>query len=143
MRFAYPVQLTPEPEGSAVTISFPDVPEARTFGDDEADALAAAGDCLIAALRAQVKRGRPIPPPGAAEGRPLVRLPTLVAAKLLLYTAMGDAGLDAEALARRLEVEAGEVDRLLDLDHRSHLEAIERALAALGLELEVSAREAA
>jgi antitoxin HicB len=44
MRHAYPVQLDPEPDGSAVNLSFPDVPGALTFGQNEADALAAADE---------------------------------------------------------------------------------------------------
>jgi antitoxin HicB len=141
MCLACPVQLTPEPGGFAVNVAFPDVPEALTFGDDEADASGAAEDGLVAALPDCLGLGGPIPPPGPAGGRPLVRLPTSVVAKLLLYTAMRDAGLDAESLARRLAMETGEVDKLLDPGHRSHLDPIERALAALGLE--VSAGEAA
>jgi antitoxin HicB len=143
MRFAYPVQLTPEPDGSAVNVSIPDVPGALTFGDSEAEAMALAEDCLIAALRAHVRLRRPIPAPSPADGRPLVRLPSLAAAKLLLYSAMRDFGLDPAGLAQRLAIDEAEVDRLLDLDHRSHIEGIERALATLGLELEVIARDAA
>jgi hypothetical protein len=32
MQYAYPVLLDPEPDGSAVNVSFPDVPEALTWG---------------------------------------------------------------------------------------------------------------
>ena len=39
MRYVYPAVLDPEPDGSAINVSFPDVPEALTWGDDEAEAL--------------------------------------------------------------------------------------------------------
>ena len=42
MRYAYPCVLTPEEDGDGFSISFPDVPEALTCGDDRAEALAMA-----------------------------------------------------------------------------------------------------
>jgi antitoxin HicB len=41
------------------------------------------------------------------------------------------------ALARRVGLQESAVRRLLDLDHRSHIDQIARALAALGKRLEV------
>ena len=41
-------------------------------------------------------------------------------------------GVGKAALARRLGVALPQIDRLLDLRHASRLDAIERALAALG-----------
>jgi cell division inhibitor SulA len=40
-------------------------------------------------------------------------------------------------LARRLGLQENGVRRLLDLDHRSHIDQVDRALAALGKRLEV------
>ena len=45
MRYAYPCTLTPE-NGSGFTVSFPDVPEALTSGDDRREALEMAEDAL-------------------------------------------------------------------------------------------------
>ena len=63
MRYSYPIQLDPEPDGSAVNLSFPDVPGALTFSDDQTEALAMAEDCLIAALRGYMKLGKAIAVP--------------------------------------------------------------------------------
>jgi antitoxin HicB len=41
----YPVLLEPDSNGT-VLVSFPDFPEAHTFGDDEHEALARAADLL-------------------------------------------------------------------------------------------------
>ena len=77
MRYAYPVVLDPEPDGSAINVSFPDVPEALTWGDNEAEALHLAEDCLVTALNCYVRAGKPLPSrlrrevdryPGAAIG---------------------------------------------------------------------------
>jgi antitoxin HicB len=47
------------------------------------------------------------------------------------------------ALARRLGVALPQVDRMLDLRHQSRLDAIERALAALGRSLTIVVKAAA
>lgn len=45
----YPVRLTPAEDGGFV-VTFRDVPEAITQGDDEADAMAMAREALISAM---------------------------------------------------------------------------------------------
>jgi antitoxin HicB len=143
MRYAYPVVLAPESDGSAVNVSFPDVPEALTWGDDEAEALELAEDCLVTALDFYVTAGRALPKPGPARGRPMIAVPPLVAAKLALYSAMREQGVSAAELARRLGVGDKVVPALLQLNRRSYLAQPERALAALGVRLDVTVRSAA
>jgi len=142
-RYIYPVELEPEPDGSAVNLSFPDVRGARTWGDDEAEALSLAEDCLIAALGGYVELDHAIPKPSPARGRPTVSLPPLVAAKLALYEAMRAQGVSREDLAARLGMAEPAMRRLLDLDHRSHLDQLEAALRCLGKRLELTVRDAA
>jgi antitoxin HicB len=72
-----------------------------------------------------------------------VTLPPLVAAKLALYEAMREQGVDADDLAARLRMAEPAVRRLLDLDHRSHIDQVEAALRCLGKRLEVTVRDAA
>lgn len=143
MQTRFPVVLEPEPDGSAINVSFPDVRGALTWGDDEAEALSLAEDCLIAALGGYIKLNKSIPKPSPARGRPTVALPPLVAAKLALYEAMGDQGVGVEDLAARLGIAETAVRRLLDLDHRSHIDQVEAALRCLGKRLEVTVRDAA
>lgn len=143
MRYAYPVQLTPEPDGGLV-VTFPDVPGAVTQGDDRKDALAQAPDCLIAALGGYIELRRPVPRPSSPRrGQPTIALPSLAAAKLALYDALTGAGLTRVALAQRLGVDERTVRRMLDLDHRSHIGQIEAALQALGKRLEIEVQDAA
>jgi len=143
MRYVYPAQLNPEPDGSAVNLRFPDVPGALTWGDDQAEALALAEDCLVTALYGCIRYGEPIPRPGPAKGRPMIAVPPLVAAKLALYTAMREQGIDQAELACRLGVSDKVVSSILHLKRRTHIAQLERALAQLGVQLEVSVREAA
>ena len=143
IRYVYPAELEPEPDDSAVNLRFPDVPGARTWGDDETEALALAQDCLVTALYGCVRFGEPIPKPGPARGRPMIPVPPLVAAKLALYSALREQGVSEAELARRLGVGAKAVAALLDLKRRTYLGQLERALAELGVQLEVSVRPAA
>jgi antitoxin HicB len=143
MRYVYPALLDPEPDGSPVNVAFPDVPGALTWGDDEAEALSLAEDCLVTALYGGVRFREVIPEPGPAKGRRMVPVPWLVAMKLALYSAMREQGVSAAELARRLGVKESVVQALLHLKRRTHLGQLERALAELGVQLEVTVRSAA
>jgi antitoxin HicB len=137
MTQAYPYRFEPQETGG-VLAQFIDVPEAHTFGATEADAGGDhALDCLITALGGYIKLGRRVPEPSPAQGRPVAILPPLVAAKLALYQAMRAERITRTALARRLGLQENAVRRLLDLDHRSHIDQLDRALATLGKRLEV------
>ena len=87
MRYAYPCVLTPEKSGG-YSVSFPNVPEALTCGDDRDEALAMAEDALAVALGSYMQCREDIPvPDAAAGGQDVVAVPRIVAAKLALYTA--------------------------------------------------------
>ncbi len=136
MTHAFPSAFEPE-ESGALLVQFIDVPEAHTSATTEAAAGERALDCLIAALGGYIELARKIPRPSPARGRPVATLPPLVAAKLALYEAMRTQAITRSELARRLGLQENGVRRLLDLDHRSHIDQIDRALAALGKRLEV------
>jgi antitoxin HicB len=138
----FPYAFEPE-ESGGVLLQFVDVPEAHTSAATEAAAGDQALDCLVAALGGYIKLGREIPRPSPRRGRPVADLPPLVPAKLALYEAMRAQDITRTELARRLGLQENAVRRLLDLDHRSHIDQIDRALAALGQRLEVRALQPA
>ncbi len=139
----YRVVLKRASNGTVVA-TFPDVPEAHTVGNDEAQALARAPDALETALAIYVDERRDIPRPARPrKGQRAVTLPPMAAAKLAIYQAMRDQGVTQVALARRLGCDPKDVRRLLDLMHRSRLDRLESALAALGKRLVVEVRDAA
>lgn len=140
-QFTYPVQPQVQEDGR-VLVTFPDIPEALTDGATQAEALHESVDCLIAALGGYVNDHRAIPRPSPARGRHLVRLPALVAAKLALYQAMRKQEVSIAALAERIGRSEGSVQRLLDLDHHSHIGHIEAALNVLGRRLVVATQAA-
>lgn len=138
----YPVRLVHEDNGT-VTAVVPDIPGARTFGDDETEALEHAVDAAETAIIALMSDRKPVPLPSRSKRRPTITLSALTVAKIALYGAMLEAGVGKAALARKLGWHLPQVDRVLDLRHASRLDQVEAALHALGRELHVEVRPAA
>ena len=137
MIYAYPCQLTPDEDGGLVA-TFPDVPEAITGGGDRAEALAMAEDALATALAGYVHEKWEIPAPSVlADGQVSVPVPTVVAAKLALYSAMRAQRITKVELANRLGVSESAVRKLTNPDHRSHVSQVQRALRVVGRSLKV------
>lgn len=134
--FDYPVVLEAQPEGGFV-VTFPDVPEAITQGEDSEEALLYAIDALESALSFYVDARKPLPVPSAHAGRPTVRPSALECAKLGVYQAMTEQGIRKSELARRLGWHMPQVDRLFDLRHASRMDQIEAAAHALGRQVDV------
>ena len=137
----YAITLTPDDNGTLL-VTVPDLPDAVTFGEDREDALARATDAVETALMGAMAAREDIAEPKAT-GDHYITLPALSSAKIALYRAMRAENLGKAALAKRLDVALPQIDRLLDLRHHSRLDAIERALAALGRTLTVVVRAAA
>lgn len=134
----YPIVLEAQPEGGFV-VTFPDVPEAITQGEDEDEALLYAIDALETALSFYVDDRKPLPVPSKPKrGQKTVRPSALECAKLGVYRAMTEQGIKKSELARRLGWHMPQVDRLFDLRHASRLDQIEAAARALGRHVEVS-----
>ena len=135
--FDYPVVLAPQPDGGFL-VSFPDVPEAITQGEDEQEALLVAVDALETALSFYIDARAPLPVPGKPRrGQRTVRPSALECAKLGVYRAMTEQGIRKAELARRLGWHMPQVDRLFDLRHASRLDQLEAAARVLGRRIEV------
>ena len=140
---SYPVKLTPDDNGT-ILLTAPDLPEVSTFGADKADALVRAADAIATALKGRIRAREAIPAASAPRrGQRRVRLPAIVATKLELYRAMIETRTRKADLARKLGVHAPQIDRLLDLDHKSQLDQMEAAAKAIGRELHIELRPAA
>jgi len=139
----YRVALEPASNGTVIA-TFPDVPEAHTVGNDEAQALERAPDALETALAIYVDERRDLPrPKRPRKGDRMVALPPMAAAKLAIYQAMRDQGVTQVELAGRLGCDPKDIRRLLDLMHNSRLDRLDLALAALGKRLLIEVRDAA
>jgi antitoxin HicB len=134
----YPAVLTEDPAGGFV-VSFRDIPEALTQGEDEKEALEMAEDALINALDFYFDDQRPVPLPSKAKrGERLVRLPLSIAAKVLLLNEMLAQNIRPADLARRMNVLPQEVHRLLSLDHKTKIDTVALALLSLGRRFELT-----
>ena len=143
MEYVYAARFDPQPDGSFL-VSFPDVPEAITQGDDLADARASAADALALALRGYLAGNRAVPK-ATARGRGLVEVPVdaATALKLAVVEAFGEAGISKLELARRMQVAETEAFRVLDPDHPTKLQRLQAALAVLGKQVVVTVKDAA
>lgn len=141
MIYRYPVTLRHEAGDDAWTATFPDFPEAITYGESVDAALIAAIDALDEALASRVHGDETIPPPSRIR-KYAVEPSLLIAAKVALYETVAAAGIRKTWLARRLDVNENEVRRMLDPYHATKLSRIERALALLGKRLSVSVVDA-
>jgi antitoxin HicB len=143
-RFVYPATLTPDAKDGGFVVTFIDVPEAVTQGENVEDALREAADCLEEAVANRMVMGLPLPPPSPVKKRQhTVPLPAQTAAKAALYIALQEAKITKAELAKRLQCDEKEVRRLLDPRHPSKLPRIESALAAVGQRLIVGLQSAA
>lgn len=141
--FEYPVQLEVAVEGGYV-VSFPDIPEALTQGEDKDEALVRAKDALETALEFYVEAGEDLPRPSKPSRRQHVVTPPAIACmKLGIYVAMRAQHVRKTDLAKRLGCHLMQIDRLLDLHHNSRVDQLEAALGALGRKLHIRVGEAA
>lgn len=132
----YPATMEHD-DNDTILLQFLDFPEAVAIGEDEDDALLNAVDILEIAIAERIARREEVPAPSKASGQAAVALPTLVAAKVLLYQAMREEKVRKAELARRLHARPNTVERLLDLKHASRMDQLDAAFATLGLSLDV------
>lgn len=135
MNYRYPVTLKRDADGG-FTVMFPDFPEGITQGDNEEEALAEARDCLDEVLAGRVNDQEDIPNPSRIS-KFSVEPTAQIAAKVALYEAFVESGINRSAFARKLEIAETEVRRMLDPHHPTKLPRIEDALLALGKKIRI------
>jgi antitoxin HicB len=140
MSHIYSALLEPEPEGG-FTVTFPDIGYGAIYGATWEEALRQAEDMLEEAILGMIAHNEDVPAPSLAKGRPVARLPALTAAKLEVYRAMRQAGLDGAQLAQRLGWPPKKINHIFDGYHVVRLEQLE-ALAALGRRFVVTSEPA-
>lgn len=143
VKISYPATFTPDEAGRPV-VRFPDLREAMTDGKDAVEASVEAQDCLGSALAARLAHREEIPHPSAVKsGQKSIPVPLWIAPKIALFWAMQEAGINNSELARRLDVRETVVRRMLDPDHATKAEKIQRALEVLGKQVLVIVQNAA
>lgn len=137
--FVYPAKFEEDTETGGYVVTFRDVRGAVTQGENLADALEMATDCLDEAIAGCLLRGDDIPQPSRARrGERLVAVSPLMASKTALYLAMRQAGMNNVQLAAELDCDEKEVRRMLDPRHQTKIARIQQALKVFGHTLSVS-----
>lgn len=134
----YPAKFEKE-ENGLYAVSFRDIPEALTCGDNYEQAVAMAKDALLTSMDFYFEDHRKVPMPSEAlEDEVLIALPPSVFAKILLLNEMIEQNISNVDLAKRINVKPQEVQRITNLDHSTKIDTIGKALASLGRHLQLS-----
>lgn len=133
----YPAALKSDKK-RGFTVTFRDIPEAITQGEDLEDALTRAIDALETAMEFYFEDRREVPMPSASKrGEHLVTLSVSVSLKVLLLNEMVRQNVRPAELARRMHASKQEVNRITTLGHATKADRVADALAALGKRLTV------
>lgn len=142
MRYTYPCIVERDEEEAAATgrtcylAVFPDVHAAHTCGWSVQEVNDNLRDCLETALSIYVDDGAVLPEPSEPEPSQMrVAVSPPVAAQFALHEAMLAANISATELARRVGMRPSHARRLTDIFRPAKPDEIERALAALGLQM--------
>jgi antitoxin HicB len=143
MDYIYPGRFEHDPDGGFL-VTFPDVPEAITQGEDLADARLSAAEALGLALRGYLAQGRELPKPSKGrKGDVNIPVEASDALKLAVIEAFRASSISKSEFARCIGKAETEAYRVLDPDHATKLASLEAALRALGKEVIVSVKDAA
>jgi antitoxin HicB len=121
-----------------IVVTFRDIPEAITQGNNEAEAIDMAQDALMTAFDFYFEDRRTVPAPSKPKlGEHLIEVPPSVTAKILLLNEMIAQKIKPIDLARSMCVKPQEVQRLMNLSHHTKIDTIDVALSALGKHLNI------
>jgi antitoxin HicB len=106
--------------------------------------MAQAIDCLGSSVAFALACREDIPRPSAPKrGQKVVPVPLWIAPKLALYWRMRELGLNNSQLARKLGLRETVVRRMLDPNHATRSERLQRVLEALGQKVVLAVEDAA
>ncbi|MFA9499916.1 type II toxin-antitoxin system HicB family antitoxin [Mannheimia sp. E30BD] len=134
----YPVEIIQDTNNTYL-VTFPDIPEAASVGEDIESALIEAEEGLETALEFYFDDKRTIPLPSKPKGgQHTVPLSLLRSLKVLLLNEMLAQDIRKAEMARRLDVHMPQIDRLLDFRYPTKIDFIEKAFKKLGREVNLS-----
>lgn len=137
--FNYLATVEFDEETNSYEISFADFPEIQGVAYCEEDIELEASETLMTGLADFISSRTPIPAPTSTEVDAItVHLPILSCLKIALHNAIIETDTRKADLARKLNLNSQQVDRLLDIEHASKVDALEQALYLLGYNIKVS-----
>lgn len=134
---SFPALLEAQSDGG-FCVTFRDIPEAITQGDNLEDAKKEAINALITAIEFHFEDNRKVPEPSAPkEGEILISLPPSVEAKVMLLNLMLQEHKRPVDLARALHVKPQIVTRIMDVHHATKIDTLAAAFQAFGRQLDI------
>lgn len=131
-KFQYPALLTPNNEGGFI-VSFRDVPEVITEIWSQDELLSTAQDALLTGIEIYFEQKKKFPMPSALKkGEVAIPLSLTVNAKILLLNTMVEGNIRPSDLAKKMGITPQEVNRVIDLFHKTKIDTIQSAINALG-----------
>ena len=141
--YNYAIRFEQDDSAPGLAVFCRDLPELNSYGDDKEHAISEAVDAIETTLSIYVDQRRAIPKASEPEpGEQVIYLPAVTVAKIILWNEMMARDMRKADLCRLLGLAQTQGDRLVDFLHTSKMEAIEKALAALGKRLGLSVEPA-
>lgn len=131
--YAYAAHFEPTEMPGGFVVTFPDVPEAITEGENMSEAYDMAADALGIVLLTYLELGRPLPE--ATTGSTMISPDPDIAAKIAVIETFASAGISRTELARRMGKDEKEARRVLDPNVSTKLPLLVQALSAMGKRL--------
>jgi antitoxin HicB len=137
-RFSFPIVLTPDLTDGGYVVTFPNLPEAITQGENIEDCLKEAIDCLEEAIALRIDEQLDIPFPSENPSDYWVDLPLQMSLKALLYLSIKESGISYQNLAQSMNIQEKEICENLRPNVPTSLEMLEKILSILGKKLQVN-----
>lgn len=137
--FNYFATVDFDEETNSYEISFVDFPDIQGVAYCEEDIELEAADTLTTGLADFISSRTLIPAPTKCDNEAIeIHLPILSCLKIALHNAIIQTDTRKADLARKLNLNSQQIDRLLDIEHASKIDALEQALYLLGYEVKVT-----
>ncbi|AHM75094.1 type II toxin-antitoxin system HicB family antitoxin [Yersinia hibernica] len=135
----YPASYAYDETSGEYHIYYRDFPESGSVTYSVNDVELEAQDGIKNGIAAQMEEQLAVPAPSALQpGDIAIHVPILVRLKAELHNAMLTTKTRKADMARKLGLNAAQMDRLLDVYYASKVEALEQALYLLGFEADVA-----
>ncbi|EPL9569658.1 hypothetical protein MMK73_001729 [Providencia rettgeri] len=131
-------------EEGAYEINFCDFPDIQGVTFCKEDVELEAEEVLMATLAELITSRRPIPAPLAAQSNENtfpIYLPILSCLKIALHNAILETKTLRIDLARKMNINAQQIERLLDIHYASKIDVLEQALYLLGYNTQVTVQK--
>lgn len=137
--FNYPATSHFDEESETYEITYRDFDNIHAVAYTEDDIELEASDILHVGLEEFISSKMPIPIPSEPQsGDFIVYLPPISCLKIALHNAMLTTKTKKADLARKMNLNSAQIERLLDINQTSKIDSLEQALYLLGYHIAIS-----